>query len=182
MALGEEHLNEEARMYRPVTLISLAFATLTLDFSAYAEPPRSDLPSCTGQAAVDAKSTDNSHVLLCHPIIKADGQVPAVATVRVPPTSTSVRMDPSHPLKIGEAHYPAASKRAHEEGTCTVQITVSIEGSISASKLVSSSGHRLLDQVCLKAVAVGQRMLPATYDGKPAEKTLSLPIVWKLTT
>jgi hypothetical protein len=27
----------------------------------------------------------------------------------------------------------------------------------------------------------GQRMLPATEDGKPIEKTVSIPIVWKLT-
>jgi hypothetical protein len=37
-----------------------------------------------------------------------------------------------------------------------------------------------LDEACLKAVH-GQRMLPATEEGKPVEKQVSIPIVWKLT-
>jgi hypothetical protein len=27
----------------------------------------------------------------------------------------------------------------------------------------------------------GQRLIPATEEGKPVEKTVALPIVWKLT-
>ena len=41
-------------------------------------------------------------------------------------------------------------------------------------------GFPRLDEACLKGVH-GQRMLPATEEGKPIEKTASLPIVWKLT-
>ena len=46
-----------------------------------------------------------------------------------PPTpGTPPRMDPKHPLKIGEEWYPDASKRANEEGRCVVQVTVAADG------------------------------------------------------
>ena len=89
-------------------------------------------------------------------------------------------MDPKHPLKIGEEWYPDASKRANEEGRCIVQMTVASDGRVATETLQQSSGFPRLDEACLKAVH-GQRMLPATEEGKPVEKTVSIPIVWKLT-
>ena len=97
-----------------------------------------------------------------------------------PRPATPLRQDPKHPLKIGEEWYPDASKRANEEGRCIVQVTVAADGTIKAETLQQSSGFPRLDDACLKAVH-GQRMLPATEDGKPIEKTAALPIVWKLT-
>jgi len=109
-------------------------------------------------------------------------QAPAPVVVQAPPPKpgTPPRMDPKHPLKIGEEWYPDASKRANEEGRCIVQMTVSADGRVAAETLQQSSGFPRLDDACLKAVH-GQRMLPATEDGKPVEKTVSIPIVWKLT-
>ena len=89
-------------------------------------------------------------------------------------------MDPKHPLKIGEDYYPDASKRASEEGRCIVQMTVAADGRITNESIQQSSGFPRLDDACLKGVH-GQRMKPATEDGKPVEKTASMPIVWKLT-
>jgi protein TonB len=89
-------------------------------------------------------------------------------------------MDPKHPLKIGEEYYPDASKRANEEGRCIVQVTVSADGRITGETIQQSSGFPRLDDACLKGVH-GQRMKPATEDGKAVETTASLPIVWKLT-
>jgi protein TonB len=102
------------------------------------------------------------------------------AAAAAPKPGTPPRMDPKHPLKIGEEWYPDASKRANEEGRCVVQVTVAADGTIKSESLQSSSGFPRLDDACLKAVH-GQRMLPATEDGKPIEKTAALPIVWKLT-
>ncbi|MDP8984496.1 MAG: energy transducer TonB [Pseudomonadota bacterium] len=98
-----------------------------------------------------------------------------------PKASTSIKMDPKHPLKIGEEYYPDASKRANEEGRCTVQVTVAADGRIINETIQTSSGFPRLDEACLKGVH-GQRVIPATEDGKPVEKTVSIPIVWKLTT
>ncbi len=103
-----------------------------------------------------------------------------VAAPAVQHQRTGVAVDPKHPLHIGEDYYPDASKRAGEEGRCIVQVTVSADGRITNEAIQQSSGFPRLDEACLKGVH-GQRMKPATEDGKPIEKTASLPIVWKLT-
>lgn len=110
-------------------------------------------------------------------------QRPAVVAPPPPPehhAETNIKMDPKHPLHIGDEWYPDASRRAGEEGRCTVEMTVGSDGIIKSEKISASSGFQRLDDACIKAVH-GQRMLPATVDGKPVEKTVSLPIVWKLT-
>ena len=43
---------------------------------------------------------------------------------------TPPRMDPRHPLKIGEDYYPDASKRANEEGTLHRAVTVAADGQV----------------------------------------------------
>ena len=88
-------------------------------------------------------------------------------------------MDPRHPLKIGEDYYPDASKRNNEEGTCRVQLKVAASGMITEATIQQTSGFPRLDEACLKAVK-GQRMLPATEDGKPIDTVAVLPITWKL--
>jgi periplasmic protein TonB len=106
----------------------------------------------------------------------------APAPVAAPPPvpGTPVAMDPKHPLHIGEDFYPDASKRANEEGRCIVQMTVAADGRITNESIQTSSGFPRLDEACLKGVH-GQHMKPATELGKPVEKTVSIPIVWKLT-
>jgi protein TonB len=106
---------------------------------------------------------------------------PTAPTVAAPPKpGTPIKMDPKHPLKIGEEYYPDASKRANEEGRCIVQVTVAADGRITNESIQTSSGFPRLDEACLKGVH-GQRVIPATEEGKPVEKTVSIPIVWKLT-
>jgi periplasmic protein TonB len=102
-----------------------------------------------------------------------------VPVAAAPKPGTPPRQDPKHPLRIGDEWYPDASRRANEEGRCVVTVTVSADGRITNESLQSSSGFPRLDEACLKAVH-GLRMLPATEDGKPVEKTVSLPIAWKL--
>ncbi len=112
-------------------------------------------------------------------------QVATPAPVAAPPpppvqhTRSSIKIDPRHPLHIGEDYYPDASKRAGEEGTCRVRVTVAVDGRITDATIESSSGFPRLDEACLKGVK-GQRVLPATEDGKPVETTTIVPIVWKL--
>ncbi len=105
---------------------------------------------------------------------------PVQAAPPPPKPGTPPRQDPKHPLKIGEEWYPDASKRANEEGRCVVTMTVAADGHVASEIIQSSSGFPRLDEACLKAVH-GQRMLPATEEGKPVEKTVSIPISWKLT-
>lgn len=105
---------------------------------------------------------------------------PPPVAVAAPKPGTSIKQDPRHPLRIGEDYYPDASKRANEEGRCVVLMTVSADGKITNESIQTSSGFPRLDEACLKGVH-GQRMLPATEEGKPVEKSVSIPIVWKLT-
>jgi len=105
---------------------------------------------------------------------------PVAVAAPAPKPGTPVRPDLKHPLRIGEDYYPDASKRANEEGRCIVLITVSADGRITNESIQTSSGFPRLDEACLKGVH-GQRMTPATEEGKPVEKTVSIPIVWKLT-
>ncbi len=104
---------------------------------------------------------------------------PPVVQVAVQHTRTTVKPDPRHPLHIGEDYYPDASKRANEEGTCRVKITVAADGRITDASIESSSGFPRLDDACLKGVK-GQRLIPAMEDGKPVEMTTIVPITWKL--
>jgi periplasmic protein TonB len=101
-------------------------------------------------------------------------QSPPQPSVRVP-----VRMDPRHPLRIDADYYPDASRRANEMGRCVVQVTVAADGRIIAAIIQTHTGFDRLDQACLNGVK-GQRMLPATEDGKPIESTVAIPIVWNL--
>jgi protein TonB len=105
---------------------------------------------------------------------------PVVQAPVAPHPGTSIKPDPKHPLHIGEEYYPDASKRANEKHRCIVTITVGVDGKISNEAIQTSSGFPRLDDACLKGVH-GQRMLPATEEGKPVAKTVTIPIVWKLT-
>ena len=107
-------------------------------------------------------------------------KVAAPVAAPAPVAGTPVGPDPKHPLHIGEDFYPDASKRANEEGRCIVTMTVAADGHITNESIQTSSGFPRLDEACLKGVH-GQRMRPATEGGKPVEKTVSIPIVWKLT-
>jgi periplasmic protein TonB len=174
-------------MNRMALLALLGIATLNPGVFARADQPDSSVPLCRRPpTGIDGQTeSDRSIVYPCHPLpgmppmVPPPALPPVVAARPYSPSTTPVRMDPKHPLKIGLLYYPDAAKRAHEEGRCIVLITVSVEGRITAAYLQTSGGYPRLDQACLKAVA-DQRMLPATENGRPIEKTLSIPIVWKL--
>jgi protein TonB len=120
------------------------------------------------------------------PVISQTTTTPTPAPVAAPAppapvvhSRTNPKFDPRHPLKIGEDYYPDASKRANEEGTCYVKVTVAPDGRITNESIEKSSGFPRLDDACLKGVR-GQRLIPATEDGKPVELTTVVPITWKL--
>ncbi len=95
------------------------------------------------------------------------------------PVTIEAAMDPRHPLLIGDDYYPDSAKRNGEEGRCVVEMTVAADGRIIDSAIQASSGVASLDRACLKSVR-GQRMLPATVDGKPIERITAIPIRWRI--
>jgi protein TonB len=148
----------------------LSAATLQFDHPTLYVPPVEDL-NLPPDDPVNVMAQD-----LLPPVAQpADTQSGAP----LPRAATAVAIDPKHPLKIGAEYYPDGAVRASEQGKCVVQITVGVDGRVNQASIQTSTGYRRLDDACLNAVR-GARLLPATQDGKPVEKTAVMPIVWTL--
>jgi TonB family protein len=93
----------------------------------------------------------------------------------------SVTLDLHHLPHIGNAYYPAESKRLYEEGICKVTLTVTAKKEIHDIRLTESSGYPRLDEACMKAFTHGG-LLPAEVDGKPIDSTVTIPVVWAFPT
>ena len=65
---------------------------------------------------------------------------------------------------VGNAHYPEAARRQHLEGDVRLSVALRPDGSIQAIELLSSSGHRELDQAAIRSVR-----LAAPFDPFPPE-------------
>jgi TonB family protein len=113
------------------------------------------------------------------PIAAPNSPNPVPATSAPLAIKTNVRIDPNHPLRIGDAYYPIESKRLGEEGTCQVRIEVDADGRLPAIQLLTSTGFSRLDAACLSAFGEG-RLIPKTIDGKPVASWIRMPINWKL--
>jgi TonB family protein len=90
------------------------------------------------------------------------------------------KLDPAHPLRIGEEYYPLESRRLGEEGSCVIRLQVDSDGYIRATELASSTGFERLNEACLASASNG-RLIPATVGGKPATSWFFLRVNWKLT-
>jgi protein TonB len=75
--------------------------------------------------------------------------------------------------------YPAAARRAGEEGLVLVRARVLADGSVAEVELAQSSGHAQLDDAALSAVA-GWRFQPALRDGRAVAQGIELPIRFRL--
>jgi TonB family protein len=107
---------------------------------------------------------------------------PAIANVPPPllqEVGTPPRPDPARPLKIGSEFYPAASRRLGEQGRCVVKLQVDENGDIHDPQVIESSGFPRLDAACLAAMESGH-LLPATRNGVPVAKEITIPIDWHL--
>jgi periplasmic protein TonB len=75
--------------------------------------------------------------------------------------------------------YPAAARRAEEEGTVVLKFLVDVDGKVIQSQVDKSSGSNLLDDAARNALS---RCLfkPGTLDGKPEQSWASMRYTWKL--
>lgn len=129
------------------------------------------------QPSVPFAASDDSQAPVV--VAAATGSGAATPAIPVPAVTTRARPDPRHPFKVGRDNYPDAAIRAGQEGRCVVDFSVDPEGRIGAPRLTVGTGFALLDAACLSAVR-GQRMIPATSDGRPVASQVSLPISWKI--
>lgn len=91
---------------------------------------------------------------------------PAPPKASVPPPPTIVKR-PSVGRRFKDPEYPAASRRAGEEGETRVSVCVDTDGRMSNVKIVKSSGFERLDEQAIKALT-NNRLEPAIgSDGKP---------------
>jgi periplasmic protein TonB len=80
------------------------------------------------------------------------------------------------PAKIGrmpssEDYYPAASKRAEEQGSATVRVCVDAKGKLTGDpQIAQSSGFPRLDEGAVKLARAG-RYQPGTANGQPQEQS-----------
>jgi protein TonB len=80
------------------------------------------------------------------------------------------------PARIGrmpssEDYYPAASKRAEEQGSVTLKVCVDNKGKIVGNPtVVTSSGFERLDEGAVKLARAG-RYQPGTQGGQPAAES-----------
>jgi TonB family protein len=51
--------------------------------------------------------------------------------------------------------YPLEARLAHEQGVCTVKMTVFADGHIDGVSVIRSTGYPDLDQACVEAFAGG---------------------------
>ena len=115
-------------------------------------------------------------LLLCGPAAPQDSQ--PTASQSPPAVETPIRVDPRHPIRIGE-NYPTDSKGHREEGICAVRIEVESSGFVRATQLVVKSGSARLDEACL-ANFTAARFIPATINGTPITTWVNIPIAWNL--
>jgi len=83
------------------------------------------------------------------------------------PPRPTITKTPKPGRRFKEPEYPAASRRAGEEGETRVSVCVDTEGRMSNVKVVRSSGFERLDEQAIKALT-NNRLDPAIgSDGKP---------------
>ena len=75
--------------------------------------------------------------------------------------------------------YPRSARRKGHEGVVTVEISVASDGAVSDVALVSSSGHRELDEAASSA-ARSAHFAPATDDGECVSGRLRLTFDFRL--
>jgi periplasmic protein TonB len=111
---------------------------------------------------------------------------PAPAPVAAPPAPPAPKSEPVRSearldlAQSREPEYPAASRRAREQGSVLVQVLVGLDGRPLEAKLVESSGYPRLDQAALAGIKDGYRFVPASLDGRPVQSWFTFKFTWKL--
>lgn len=76
--------------------------------------------------------------------------------------------------------YPLDAKRAGEQGTTQMQVTISPLGAISDCKVISTSGSQRLDATACSFVQSNWRWQPPTRDGREVSAITKVSVIWNL--
>lgn len=97
---------------------------------------------------------------------------PAAAPVRTPAVINAAQ-------NCEKPAYPAASRRAEEEGTVQLRFLVDVDGKVVDSQVEQTSGYKRLDEAARAALSRCQ-FKAATVDGKPEQSWASMKYTWRL--
>jgi len=108
------------------------------------------------------------------PAPPAPAPAPPMAPVlkQVPPSAVRYLKEPT-------LNFPLLSKRAKEQGTVVLRITVDVNGRLKEAWVQKSSGFERLDQAALKDIH-SARFAPQMEDGKPVEWQTLAPLAYDL--
>ncbi|MFG6412351.1 energy transducer TonB [Roseateles sp. DC23W] len=81
--------------------------------------------------------------------------------------------------KLPDLHFPALSKRAREEGTVVLRITVDATGRLKQATVHKSSGFDRIDQAALQDIRTA-RFMPYMENGQPVEWQTLAPLAYEL--
>ncbi len=96
-----------------------------------------------------------------------------------PPPAPLIKEARPEYLKNDPPEYPRLARRRGYSGTAVIEVLVSRDGRPEEVKLLSSSGHRLLDESALSAVA-DWRFQPGTRNGIPVSMRVKFPVRFSL--
>jgi protein TonB len=136
-------------------------------------PPRSpQLPVLT--AAADGAAV-SAFVVPPQPVVPA----PPVEIVSAPPPAlVQAHVDADY-LDNPKPVYPQASRRAGEQGTVSLRVHVSVEGSVLAVETARSSGFSRLDDAARDAVS-RWRFIPARRGENAVDSWVVVPVTFQL--
>ncbi|MDR7333344.1 energy transducer TonB [Roseateles asaccharophilus] len=119
------------------------------------------------------------------PVPPAPVEVAAAPPAPVPappaPVSLPKQVPPSavRYVKLPDLNFPALAKRAREQGTVVLRITVDVNGRLKHATVHRSSGFERIDQAALRDIQ-SARFAPQTEDGKAVEWQTLAPLAYEL--
>lgn len=82
-------------------------------------------------------------------------------------------------VKLPDLNFPALAKRAREQGTVVLRITVDVNGRLKEASVHRSSGFERIDQAALSDIR-SARFAPHMEDGKAVEWQTLAPLAYEL--
>jgi protein TonB len=135
------------------------------------EPPKPDADEAVIEPpAIEPKSAEES----------SSSQATSKPDIQQEPsTEPAVILDPSFRHPPAPPPYPRRARRLGQEGTVIVQARLDGLGDVRETRIITSSGHRLLDEAALKAVR-GWEFAPASRQGRGIDAWVQMPVQFVL--